>query len=195
MSVTNILYLSPTVWVWHRQSVSVTDCLSIKVSLCLSQTNFVFHRKSVICQRQTMSVEDSGCLSQKIFVCQRKIMYVTYRMCVTENLCLPQTVCVSQSQSQTVFFCLSLCLSQTAYVCHRSLLSLTENLCLSKKKYVCKQGWIFLRDLQDYLLDNLDKFRQSLPGNKVWSVKHILTCPDRLSTTVLRNNRELLKNN
>ena len=57
------------------------------------------------------------------------------------------------------------------------------------------QGWIFLRDLQDYLIGNLDKFRQSAPGNKVWSVKHLLICPDRLSTIVLRNNLELLKNN
>ena len=30
-----------------------------------------------------------------------------------------------------------------------------------------KQGWIFLRDLRDYLIDNLDKFRQSSPGTKV----------------------------
>ena len=57
------------------------------------------------------------------------------------------------------------------------------------------QGWIFLRDLRDYLIDNLDKFRQSSPGNKVWFVKRILICQDRLSTTVLKNKCELLKNN
>ena len=59
----------------------------------------------------------------------------------------------------------------------------------------CTQGWIFLRDLWDYLIDNPDKFRQSLPQNMVWSAKHLLFCLDRLCTIVLRNNHELLKNN
>ena len=58
-----------------------------------------------------------------------------------------------------------------------------------------RQGWIFLWDLWDYLRDNLDKFRQSSPGNKLSAVKHHLICPDRVFKIVLRNNHELLKNN
>ena len=59
----------------------------------------------------------------------------------------------------------------------------------SNKNSDCRhdQGWIFLQDLRDYLIDNLDKFRQSSPGNKLWSGKHHLIFLDRLSTIVLRN--------
>ena len=47
-----------------------------------------------------------------------------------------------------------------------------------------RHGWILLRDLRDYLVDNLDKFRQSSPGNTAKSVKICLICLDSLSTIV-----------
>ena len=42
-----------------------------------------------------------------------------------------------------------------------------NNLIASVKNYTGRQGWIFLRDLWDYLVDNLEKFRQSSSGNTI----------------------------
>jgi hypothetical protein len=46
------------------------------------------------------------------------------------------------------------------------------------------QGWILLQDLRDYLIENLEKFRQSSAGNTAKSVKICLICLDSLSTIV-----------
>ena len=90
--VTDSLSLSDTVWVCHRQSVSVSD------SLCLSQTVCDYHRQSV-------SITDSLCLSQTVCVCHWQ------SVSVSDSLCLWRTVYVCRRQPLSVMGQLCLCLT------------------------------------------------------------------------------------
>ena len=59
ISILNPTFLSQTVCVCHRQSVSVTDNLRLSQAVC-------------VCHRQPVSVTDNLCQSQPIFVCHRQ---------------------------------------------------------------------------------------------------------------------------
>ena len=118
------------VCVCHKQSQSVTDSVSVKNSMCLSQTIWVCQRQSVsvinslcleeiicVCHRQCVPVTDSLYLSKTVVVCHKRSLSCQRKyVSVTDSICLSQTFCVVP---RSCFFTDSLCLSQTGCVCHR----------------------------------------------------------------------------
>ena len=128
-----------------------------------------------------------------MFLCQERIPAMQYAYARKEyptksqkltHMSKPTESFFDMSILKWVVYCLQTVSETVSWLSHDCLMTVSW-----------LQRWIFLRDLPDYLIDNLEKFGQSSPGNKVWSVKHLLIYLDRLSTIVLRNNHELLKNN
>ena len=72
------MHLSQTTSLFHIQSLSVTDCLCLSLTvcvwLCITQTVVVYHRKSLY-------VTENMCMSHTVCVSHK-------------NMCLSQTLCV-----------------------------------------------------------------------------------------------------
>ena len=160
-----------TLW-WKMQPLAKTGDCDINNYLCnglvtLADTNAIVAGKLVL---QSSTPQIPAQEKTTIIVCLPDQTGLAYRMECHKTIRKGSrhTICKQNCFTMTKLFLRKVCTLWLYQICNKKT-EVTKNI---KKKPIqnriyCRQGWILLRDLRDYLVDNLEKFRQSSPGTTV----------------------------